>query len=399
MSDIFQVKCFESSFGDCFNNPDTFPDIAFVLDSSNQNNPTRVYAHRLVLYKVRFLKNLFDVEDSREKLNSGQPMEIHIQEPEKIFIPLIQYFYSGVLKCEVNQLSELLMLVYRFRIVNLITLLKKALMGTIVSGHTLSGDGSLASSGSFLGDIANSSTTMVTTFDRASVMKLPENTKMTIENAVCLYGEVAGNATLENSVFKTEFNLAKRVILKSICFSLFFNQQVTTKMSVNALSSLIDFLTENLPLILSIQKVVNNSAISSISTKDLNKCILKWMMTNKAERLNTITQLYDALKRFATALTLQTDAPNSMTDVLDFIKNIDTMQETNRKLSDATRKRVTTENNTGLTSTTPTKNPLQIIHSSQLKQPPPEHDVAISPEGLSTIKKRNLSLFIKAKQH
>ncbi|KAL9651429.1 hypothetical protein ABK040_001378 [Willaertia magna] len=149
-NEMVLMKCFETTFGECFNNPDTFPDILFEFPEKKHF----LYAHRVILCKVRFFKNLFDLETKQKspttnsstnssptltpnspihnnnnlhKLNNNKQLEngkdnnsklikIQIQENPIIFSLLIKYFYSGYIQCQVNQLSELLVLAHRFQI-------------------------------------------------------------------------------------------------------------------------------------------------------------------------------------------------------------------------------------------------------------------------------------------
>ncbi|KAG2374972.1 hypothetical protein C9374_010346 [Naegleria lovaniensis] len=332
MSEVISVKCFDSSFSDSFNNISSFPDIVFTLEGSqnksSSSSPHIIYAHRVILYKHRFFKNLFDVHESisqqhhhspsnrfdHEKSNRNvlsDPLQVPIQEPFKIFSTLIEYFYSGIVKCELNDLSELIMMAYRFKIINLISLLKKQLMG----------------------DVTHSILDSSSTFDKNLILQLPEGTKMTLENALSLFNEITGSySSLEHSIFKSEMHLAKRVILKSVCFGLLFqNQQLERllKFSVQSLQSLLELLIQHLQVVKEIQNMLLTMQMTNsiFTTRELIKFVLKWLCHMKQERLFSISQLYPALRTFEEEMGAEYSPKiGGGTEVQEFIKSIEMMQ-------------------------------------------------------------------------
>lgn len=317
--------------------------------SSSQQQRKVIYAHRVILFKHRFFKNLFNVHETLSShpqqedqffhnefhfenlTNMDQNLNIDpnllkvpIQEPFQLFSSLIEYFYTGIIKCEVNDLSEMIMMAYRFKIIPLISLLKKQLMGEMVTLTTSIG-----------GLDSNSLSSLI--FDKNSILQLPEGTKMTLENALSLFNEVAGSyAVLEHSVFKSEMHLAKRVILKSVCFGLLFQESHTQrllKFSVNALQSLLELLTQHVRVMKEIQELLVSMNVmtssSLFTTRELVKFILKWLCHLKHERLFSISQLYPTLRAFEESMGAEASPKiGGGTQVEEFIKSIEMMQTT-----------------------------------------------------------------------
>ncbi|EFC45932.1 predicted protein [Naegleria gruberi] len=303
-NNLISVPCFDCTFSECFNNAESFPDVIF------ETLEGKIYAHKFMLYQNRYFKNLFDVHEkvltprgsSSGTVSNSSILTIPIQEPLKIFKSLIEYFYSGVVNCQVNDLSEFIMMAYRFKIINLITVLKKILMGE-----------------------AATQIIAKTKFEKTEILNLPENTKMTMENALSLFGEVCGNSVLETTVFKTEITLAKRVILKSVCFSLLFSSNTTIekmlKFSVNSMNELLLLIAEHLDLIKAVQKyLVDVSIINTpLNMKEIIKFTLKWMCYMKSDRLISISDLYETLN----AIEKSIQQPK---EVAEFIKSIEVMR-------------------------------------------------------------------------